>query len=352
MVDKNFWRNKKVLLTGHTGFKGAWLSQWLIEMGAMVSGLALDPITDPNLYETLNLKVKMNSFIGDISDFAFVSNIIDQEKPEVIFHLAAQALVHDSYEDPLGTLKTNLIGTANILEAARNSSTVKVVVNVTSDKCYQNDELSVAFVETDRMGGNDIYSCSKGCSELITHAFRKSFFDGHGAILATARAGNVIGGGDWSKNRLVPDIIKAFGCGQTVNLRNPYSIRPWQHVLEPLSGYLLLAEKAYINGNQYEGAWNFGPGAAGEINVEALTKKISEVWGKDNSWTVVENAFLPESSFLKLDCAKSKKYLGWNPRLTIQDTVTWTADWYKRMYQKEDMEAYTIKQIRDYIERG
>lgn len=351
MADRNFWNGKKVLITGHTGFKGAWLSQWLIEMGAKVSGIALDPKTTPNLYDILNLNSKMKSYISDITEYETVDDIVRREEPEIILHLAAQALVHDSYDDPIGTLKANIIGTSNLLQSVRGSKTVKVLVNVTSDKCYQNDELSIAFIETDRMGGNDIYSCSKGCSELITNAFRKSFYETHQAVLVTARAGNVIGGGDWSKNRLVPDIIKAFGCGQTVNLRNPLSIRPWQHVLEPLSGYLLLAEKVYKNGKEYEGAWNFGPGSAGEITVQELTKRISDVWGEDSQWAITENTFPLESNFLKLDCAKSIKYLGWNPRLSIEETIAWTAGWYKRMFQKDDMEAYTRRQIKDYMER-
>lgn len=352
MVDIDFWAGKRVLITGHTGFKGAWLSQWLIGLGANVTGLALAPNTKTNLYNILNLEAKLNSVIGDISDLEVIYEIIHVHEPEIIFHLAAQSLVHDSYEDPIGTLKTNIIGTSNILQATRENKTVKVIINVTSDKCYQNDELSVAFKETDRMGGNDIYSCSKGCSELITNAFRKSFYERHQAVLATVRAGNVIGGGDWSKNRLVPDIIRAFSRGEKVKLRNPMSIRPWQYVLEPLSGYLLLAEKIYGKGREYEGAWNFGPGSTGEITVQELTRRLSEVWGEGSKWAVVENTFPPESNFLKLDCTKAIELLGWNPRLSIAETIAWTAGWYKRMYQKEDMEAYTRAQIKAYMERG
>lgn len=351
MADGNFWKGKKVLITGHTGFKGAWLSQWLVQMGANVTGLALEPNTTPNLYSILNLKEKMDSIIGDICNLEDTKEIICEYEPEIVFHLAAQALVHDSYDDPLSTLITNIIGTANILEAMRTSNSVKVIVNVTSDKCYQNDELSIAFAESDRMGGNDIYSCSKGCSELVTEAYRKSFYRDHQAIIVTARAGNVIGGGDWSKDRLVPDIIKAFIKGENANLRNPLSIRPWQHVLEPLSGYIALAEKCYCNDRNYEGAWNFGPGENGEITVESLTEAMAKTWGGDVYWNKAKNIFLPESNFLKLDCTKAKKNLEWEPKLTIDETIMWTVDWYKKMYQNENMEEYTINQILRYIER-
>ena len=351
MGGNNFWTGKKVLITGHTGFKGAWLSQWLVEMGANVTGLALGPNTTPNLYSILNLKSKMISVIGDIRDLKVLYEIIREHEPEIVFHLAAQALVHDSYEDPLGTLITNIIGTANILEAIRTSKTVKVIVNVTSDKCYQNDELSIAFVESDKMGGNDIYSCSKGCSELVTEAYRKSFYRDHQAIIVTARAGNVIGGGDWSKDRLVPDIIKAFIKGENVSLRNPLSIRPWQHVLEPLSGYITLAEKCYYNNRKYEGAWNFGPGDNGELTVETLTEAMAKTWGEDAHWNKAENIFSPESNFLKLDCTKAKNILDWESNLTIDETIMWTVDWYKKMYQHKNMEDYTINQISRYIER-
>ena len=352
MAYNDYWKNRKVFITGHTGFKGAWLSQWLIELGAEVTGFALMPNTEPNLYSILRLENKMHSIIDNICNLETLKDAIRASNPEVVFHLAAQALVHDSYDDPLGTLNTNLLGTANVLEALRQSDTVKAIVNITSDKCYQNDELSIAFVETDKMGGNDIYSCSKGCSELITSAYRQSFYRLSKATISTARAGNVIGGGDWSKDRLVPDIVNAFSKNKSVFLRNPLSIRPWQHVLEPLSGYLLLAEKMSKSGKEYEGAWNFGPGEAGEVSVEKITDTMAKIWCNDANWVKVENIFPPESNFLKLDCSKAKKKLNWRPRLTIEETIRWTVEWYKRMYNKEDMEIFTKNQILNYMERG
>lgn len=352
MINDKFWKNRRVFITGHTGFKGAWLSQWLKIMGADVTGFALEPITRPNLFNILHLEKKMESQIGNICNFDLLSEAINSAKPEVIFHLAAQALVHEAYDDPIGTLKTNIIGTANLLEAARNCDSAKVLINVTSDKCYQNDELAVPFVESDKMGGNDIYSCSKGCSELVTDAYRKSFYQKSTLMIATARAGNVIGGGDWSKNRLVPDIVKAFSLNQSVSIRNPLSIRPWQHVLEPLSGYLLLAETMWEKGRTFEGPWNFGPGESGEITVEKMTETMANIWENGASWEISANPFPPESSFLKLDCSKARIQLNWKPTLSIEDTIKWTMEWYKNMYLNNDMEEFTINQILRYMERG
>lgn len=342
-----FWNNKRVLVTGHTGFKGSWLSLWLNKLGANVIGYALEPQTNLNIFEAINLANDVTSIIGDIRDRENIPRVISKYKPEVIFHLAAQPIVRVSYEEPIDTLETNVIGTANLLDAARNSKSVKVFVNITSDKCYKNVEKPQAYTEEDILGGRDPYSCSKSCAELITYSFRESYFKDKGISLATARAGNVIGGGDWSKDRICTDIITALINNMEPILRNPNATRPWQHVLEPLSGYMLLAEKMWED-DTYSQAWNFGPDTEHEITVAELTNKILSTWGEGNLYNVDFGKNPHEAQMLKLDSSKSRSKLGWNPRLDIDQTIQWTVDWYKAFYEKINMKQFTLEQIQKY----
>lgn len=357
MVNPSFWEGKRVFITGHTGFKGAWLSQWLNLMGAEVTGFALSPPSNPNLFDLTNLASRMHSVIADINDVAVLKEAVDHAKPDVIFHLAAQSLVRYSYQHPIETYQTNVMGTVNILEAMRASDTAKVLVNITTDKCYENKEWQWGYREIDALGGYDPYSSSKGCSELITAAYRQSFFNPnqfsvHGKAIASARAGNVVGGGDWAQDRLVPDIISTLIQNKSPVIRFPHAIRPWQHVLEPLSGYLLLAEKLWNNPTEYVGAWNFGPEDQDCQPVSSIADQLCLKWGHGANWILSSDAHPHEASFLKLDISKAKSLLHWQPRWRLSQTLEHTVDWYRSWNQGEDPAQLTTRQIKNYMNQS
>lgn len=345
----SFWSGKKVLVTGHTGFKGSWLCLWLQSLGAKVTGYSLEPPTTPNLFKLAKVEENMISIIDDIRNRERLISVIKECKPEIVFHLAAQPLVRKSYKNPVETFETNIMGTVNILDAIRFCEDTKVVVNITSDKCYENQEWLWGYRETDSMGGHDPYSCSKGCSELITTSFRKSYFKEKGISLASARAGNVIGGGDWAEDRLVPDLIKSFINKQNPVIRNPAAIRPWQHVLEPSKGYMMLAEAMWKYKNEYCEAWNFGPEDNHLITVGELAERLTKLWGENLEIKYDSNRQLHEATLLKLDCSKSKIRLGWNLKLSLKDTLEWIVEWYKKFAEGTDnMKSISLKQIEVY----
>lgn len=346
-----FWKDKKVLITGHTGFKGGWIALWLQQAGAEVSGFALAPPTQPNLFTLARVEEGMHSMIGDIRDFEKFQGVIERSRPEIIIHMAAQSLVRQSYVDPVTTYATNVIGTVNVLEAARRSKSVKVVVNITSDKCYENREWIWGYRENDSMGGYDPYSSSKGCAELVTATYQNIFSSGSHAdqvALASARAGNVIGGGDWATDRLIPDMVKAFIAGQPVMIRNPQAVRPWQHVLEPLNGYLVLAEKLWTQDKKFVGGWNFGPRDDDCQPVAWVVEQLVKQWGGNARWELDANAHPHEANFLKLDCTKAKTNLDWTPKLTLREALIHTIDWYRAYVANKDMRAKTLEQISGY----
>lgn len=350
------WSGKRVLLTGHTGFKGSWLALWLQAMGAELCGLALQPATTPNLFEDAQVGRGMRSVIGDIRDAVLVRRIMEEHRPEVVFHLAAQPLVRASYEDPLGTYAVNVMGTAHVLDAVRLTGNVRAVVTITTDKCYENREWVWPYREEDRLGGYDPYSNSKACAELVTEAYRNSFFpsahyDRHGVTLATVRAGNVIGGGDWADDRLIPDMMRAFVAGHPVLIRNPGAIRPWQHVLEPLRGYLAVAEALLEHGPAFGEAWNFGPDQSDARPVEWIVRELVEMWGEGAGWKLDHADHPHEAQMLKLDCSKAAARLGWRPRLHLRDALALTADWYRARKNGQSMSAFTAAQIDSYRER-
>jgi len=344
-----FWQGKKVFLTGHTGFKGGWLALWLNMMGAKVTGFSLDTKTS-SLFATLGMSRSVSSTMGDIRNLALLEEALDAARPEILFHLAAQSLVRFSYADPVTTFSTNVMGTVNFLEAVRKLNSVKAVVIVTSDKCYENKDWVWGYREHDPMGGHDPYSASKGCAELVASAYRRSFFQENGAAMATVRAGNVVGGGDWSPDRIVPDIIRAVSTGKTVSVRNPNAVRPWQHVCEPLHGYLILAERLYTKGNEYAEAWNFGPDEESARTVSWLTDYVCRKWGKGASWHHDCRAHPHEANYLKLDSSKAKTKLGWRPRLTVPTALDWTVDWYRESLHGADVESLTEQQIVRYLD--
>ncbi len=343
---------KKILVTGHTGFKGSWMSIWLKKIGADVVGLSLEPATQPNLFAAANVAEGMHSIIGDITDFNCVKDVFNQHKPEFVFHLAAQALVRPSYHDTIGTYAANVLGTAHILEAARHSDSVKSVVVVTSDKCYQNNEVMWGYREIDRLGGKDPYSASKACAELVIESYRNSIYKLDNNIgLASARGGNVVGGGDWSVDRLVPDIIAALQKQEKITLRNPTAIRPWQHVLELIYGYLSLAYHLSVHGQDFAEPWNFGPSQENEVTVETLTDTLVKIWGSDKTNVEIIPQKLPEAHFLKLDATKSRNRLRWKPALNIEDTLALTAQWYKQYFNNPaNAQQLVHQQIDHYLE--
>ncbi len=344
-----FWHNKRVLVTGHTGFKGAWLSHWLIQMGAEVIGYALKPSTTPNLFDLTQLASKMIHIEGDVSDGNHLNKVFAQYKPEIVLHLAAQALVLDSYDDPINTYQTNVMGTLQVFEAARHSGHVRVIVNVTSDKCYENKEQDRAYTEADPMGGFDPYSSSKGCSEILTSAYRRSYFSDDSIRLVSARAGNCIGGGDWSKDRIIPDIIRAYSKGESVTIRSPNATRPWQHVLEPLYGYLLLAQNAWSSDDFSQG-WNLGPDPESVASVSWVIEEAAKILGPDFQYAMNPNASKHhEAKLLKLDPKKAQTFLNWQPQLTNEAAMQWTFQWYLAHKQGLDMMAFTKQQINDYM---
>lgn len=353
-MNPSFWDGKRVLLTGHTGFKGSWLSLWLQSMGAEVVGYALAPPTNPSLFEVADITSGMTSVIGDVRDLAQLKKTFAQHQPEIVIHMAAQPLVRYSYIEPVETYSTNVMGTVNLLEAVRATSSVKAVVNVTTDKCYENREWVWGYRENEAMGGFDPYSSSKGCAELVTAAYRNSYFHlekykQHGVAIASARAGNVIGGGDWAEDRLIPDIMRAITQAKPVNIRSPHATRPWQHVLEPLSGYLVLAERLYTEGAGYAEGWNFGPNDEDAKPVQWIVEKLIQSWGEGASWKLDGGDHPHEAHYLKLDCAKAKMRLDWYPQWHLGDTLEAIVDWHRAYRHGEDMRAVTIGQINKYI---
>jgi CDP-glucose 4,6-dehydratase len=345
-VDLGFWRGRRVLLTGHTGFKGAWLSLWLQSLGAEVTGFATDVPTQPSLYELAKVGESMESMVGDVRDPEAVAAAVVAANPEVVIHMAAQSLVRRSFAEPRQTYEINVMGTVNVLDAVRmHGSDVRAVVNVTSDKCYENREWEWGYREDEPMGGFDPYSSSKGCSELVTEAFRRSFFSvADGPRLASARAGNVIGGGDWGEDRLVPDIMRAALAGEQVRVRNPNSIRPWQHVLNPLSGYLMLAQTLGEAPELAEG-WNFGPADEDARPVGWIVQRIAARWPDDLRWVQDDGPHPHEARYLKLDSSKARARLGWRPGLDLEATLESIVDWYRELRGGGDMRAVTIRQI-------
>ncbi|MDO6764795.1 CDP-glucose 4,6-dehydratase [Agarivorans sp. 1_MG-2023] len=349
-----FWQGKKVFVTGHTGFKGGWLCLWLQEMGAVVKGYALAAPTNPSLFEEARVAEGMESEEGDIRDFSRLSKSILDFKPEIVIHMAAQPLVRLSYEIPMETYSTNVMGTVHLLEAVRQVGGIKAVVNVTSDKCYENREWVWGYREEEAMGGYDPYSNSKGCAELVASSYRLSFFNKanyaeHGCALASARAGNVIGGGDWADDRLIPDMLNAFSNNKSVEIRSPYAIRPWQHVLEPLSGYLSIAEHLYEQGCDFAEGWNFGPRDDDAKPVDWIVNQLVSNWGEDASWTLSEGEHPHEAHYLKLDCSKAKMRLGWRAVWGLEFTLTKIVDWQKAWLNESDMKQYTVNEIKEYM---
>lgn len=354
LSQKDFWSGKRVFITGHTGFKGSWLSMWLLNMGAEVCGYALKPPTQPSLFEICNLDTHMRSTIADITDYDGLLSSIQSFKPEIVIHMAAQPLVRESYNIPVQTHMTNIMGTVHLLEAVRHSKSVRSIVNVTTDKCYENKEWPWGYRENDPMGGYDPYSSSKGCSELVTASYRQSFFNPdkynieHQVALASARAGNVIGGGDWATDRLLPDILKSIISGQDVNIRSPYAIRPWQHVLEPLSGYLLLAEKLYTEGAQFAAGWNFGPEDKDAQTVEYIVAKICKLWGNGVGYQIDSTPQPHEAGYLKLDISKARTKLNWQPRWSLDTALDKIVYWQKAYQAGQDMKTICLEQIHEY----
>ncbi|HEX5373688.1 MAG TPA: CDP-glucose 4,6-dehydratase [Aquabacterium sp.] len=347
-VHPEFWRGKRVFLTGHTGFKGSWLSLWLQSMGADVHGLALTPPTTPALFNEAHVAEGMSSTIGDIRDLATVVSAMQACQPEIVIHMAAQPLVRYSYVAPVETYATNVMGTVHVLEAARQVASVRAIVNVTTDKCYENKEWVWGYRESEPMGGYDPYSNSKGCSELVTSAYRQSFFQQGRVALASARAGNVIGGGDWASDRLVPDILRAFQAGQPVIIRNPHATRPWQHVLEPLSGYLTLAERLYQEGQAFAEGWNFGPRDEDARPVQWIVEDMVRAWGRGASWQLDPGQHPHEAHYLKLDISKAASGLGWQPRWNLSTALQKIADWHQVWLDKGDVRAMCQQQIQQY----
>ena len=350
-MDLEFWQSRRVLITGHTGFKGSWLCEWLLKLGADVSGLALEPPTSPSLFDQLALADRIDHRIGDIREAKAVETCIAQTKPEIVIHMAAQPLVRRSYEEPLETYATNVMGTAHVLEACRDKPDLKAVVIVTTDKVYENREWVWGYRENEALGGYDPYSSSKAASEIVTSAYRNSFFNGNGPRIATARAGNVIGGGDWADDRLIPDAVRAFSKDEPIRIRYPEAVRPWQHVLEPLSGYLLLAEKlAGADSDAFADAWNFGPPETDARPVREILDIFTRHWPGAPGWEMDGNNIHPhEAGLLKLDCAKAASRLKWRPRLNLDAALELTAQWYLANADAADMTALTRTQIDHFM---
>ena len=349
--DVNFWKNKRVLVTGNTGFKGSWLSIWLSQLGANLRGYSLPPPTNPSLFVLSGIGEHVETTLSDIRDSDSLKKCVQKFDPEIIFHLAAQPLVRASYQDPVETFETNLMGTVNLFEAARKAKNLKVLINVTSDKCYQNNETNLPFEESDPMGGHDPYSASKGCSELITNAYRSSFFAGKSQDLAVSsvRAGNVIGGGDWSVDRIVPDFFRALETKKPLLIRSPESIRPWQHVLEPLSGYLLLAEKMFVNSNKFSQAWNFGPNETDAQTVKWLIDELAKKWNGINiNFSGKETEKLHEAKFLRFSISKSCSELAWTPKWSAVDAINMINEFYSGYFEKQNILDLVVKQINMY----
>ena len=351
MIDPAFWAQQRVLVTGHTGFKGSWLALWLERLGAEVFGLAKPPATEPSLFAAAEVGEVMTSLEGDIVDPRAVANAIETARPTVVLHLAAQAIVRESHLNPVETFATNVVGTASVLDGARRAPDLRALVSVTSDKCYENNEWVWGYREDEPMGGHDPYSASKGCAELVTSSMRRSFFQTEGsASVGSARAGNVVGGGDWAADRLVPDIVRAWSIDEEVVIRRPNAVRPWQHVLEPLAGYLQLAERLAAGDDGFSEGWNFGPSEHDTRPVGWIVERMAERWGADTPWRVCDEGGPHEANLLRLDSSKARHQLGWQPQLSLDTAIDWIVDWYRGFYQGESARALTLDQIDRYQE--
>lgn len=352
-MNLDFWKDKKILLTGHTGFKGSWLSLWLQKLGADLVGYSKSIPTKPSLYELSHVEDKMISVMGDVCDLDKLKDVIREHKPEIVIHMAAQSLVQESYKNPIETYTTNVLGTVNVMQSIRDVNCVRVLINVTSDKCYENNDLERGYNENDPMGGFDPYSSSKGCAELVTASFRNSFFNPteykkHRTAIATARAGNVIGGGDWAQNRIIPDVMKGILEKSTVKIRNPNAIRPWQFVLEPLHGYMLLAEKLWYEGPKFSEGWNFGPDYNDIRSVSWLVERLSQLWNTQINLEYNKECFHHEANTLKLDCTKAKQKLGWQPKTNLELGLKFVVEWYKHYELGNDIREITEQQIKEF----
>jgi len=353
VMEDNFWKEKTVLITGHTGFKGSWLSLWLQSKGATVIGYSLPPPTEPSLFKIAHVAEIIKSIEGDVRDLDHLSSTIAKYKPEIVIHLAAQPIVRIAYQNPIETYSTNVMGTVNVHEAVRLNDCVRVLLVITSDKCYENKEWLWGYREQDALGGRDPYSSSKGCAELVVSAYRDSFFSGakdqeRNTFVASTRAGNVIGGGDWAQDRLVPDIVRGLIKNQPTTIRYPNATRPWQHVLVPLSGYIELAERLWNEGLKFEGAWNFGPRENDARPVWWIADYLIRKWGKGARWINEQNQVAHEDTLLKLDCSKARTLLKWEPRLELETTLNWIVKWYKAYAEGKDMREETFDQIVRY----
>jgi CDP-glucose 4,6-dehydratase len=351
-MNPDFWFKRRVFVTGHTGFKGSWLSLWLQSLGAQVIGYSLAPPTEPSLFDLAHVEKGMKSITGDVLDLEHLRGVMRKEQAEIVFHMAAQSLVRLSYIDPVATYAINVLGTVHLLESIRSVPSVQAIVVVTTDKCYENQEEQRAYRETDRLGGADPYSNSKACAELVTTAFRKSFFmatkSAKKAAIASARAGNVIGGGDWAADRLIPDVMRAALEGKKLLIRNPYAVRPWQHVLDPLCGYLTLAEKLCQDPERFSEGWNFGPDESEILSVSDVLARLKELWRPDISWHLDGSAHPHEAQYLKLDCKKARTELGWEPQWNLTSALQATVQWYKAHQSNQAMRAVTEEQIHSY----
>lgn len=354
MIDNNFWKNKKVFITGHTGFKGSWLCIWLHLLKAEITGYSLCPPTNPSMYNQCNIdKIVKTSIISDVTNYSMLNQSMLESQADVVVHMAAQTIVREGYENPCETYSTNVMGTVNVLESAKNCNSVKAVLIVTSDKCYENKEWFWGYRENDSLGGYDPYSSSKACAELVTSAYRNSFFhpddySQHGVAIASARAGNVIGGGDWAIDRLIPDCIRSLLGNEEIVIRNPHAVRPWQYVLEPLSGYLLLVQKLFEHGVEFGSAWNFGPNDKDTKPVEWIVKEICKKWGSGTCFKISKGKHPHEASYLKLDCSKTKAKLGWYPRWNIEKTIDSIVEWVQNYKQGNDLFKMCSRQIEDF----